>query len=275
MKNNYIFIDFENIQPEIPDIPENLSVYILLFIGAKQSKISLDLAIKMKDLGEKAKFISLEQTGKNALDFLIVHYIGEYFAKDPEGYFHIISKDSGFDPLIEHLQKRGISITRYRSIENIPVFGITRKVTQNDIADLIEYLDQATGKPSSIEKLINVINTLFKKAFNEVEINKLIFNLELKNYIRVENNKVIYLNVKEEKVKISNQTKEVILKIKENLSQRQNRPARIDSLKNFIKSFVFKGKEEPTKLNEILKALEKQKVIQVSDNGKVSYNLKK
>ena len=42
--------------------------------------------------------------GKNALDFYLAFYVGDLAAKDPEAGFHILSDDTGFDPLIKHLK---------------------------------------------------------------------------------------------------------------------------------------------------------------------------
>jgi hypothetical protein len=89
--------------------------------------------------------------GPNALDFHIAYYVGEISQKDPDAYFHIISKDTGFDPLIQHLRKRGIKIHRERDIGEIPVLKVsssttdTEKLSDQELGKLIDQMT-STGK---------------------------------------------------------------------------------------------------------------------------------
>ena len=83
---------------------------VVLFVGAKQAKVPFDLAVAMQALGEKAKYIKIAGSGRNALDFHIAFYVGELSTKEPDAYFYVISRDTGFDPLIKHLKGRKIRI---------------------------------------------------------------------------------------------------------------------------------------------------------------------
>ncbi|HXF07201.1 MAG TPA: PIN domain-containing protein [Candidatus Acidoferrales bacterium] len=102
MANNYLLIDFENVQPESIALLDELDFTILLFVGAHQTKIPLALATQLQQLGERARYIRIEGNGPNALDFHIAFTIGELARVDSEGYLHIISRDTGFDPLIRY-----------------------------------------------------------------------------------------------------------------------------------------------------------------------------
>ena len=62
----------------------------------------------MQRLGENAEYVKMGGNGSNALDFHIAFYIGQLAERGPNAYFHIISKDSGFDPLIKHLKTRKV-----------------------------------------------------------------------------------------------------------------------------------------------------------------------
>ena len=64
----------------------------------------LSLAAALQTLGSSAEYVTLETTGANALDFHIAYYIGVLSSQDPSAFFHVISKDTGFDPLIKHLK---------------------------------------------------------------------------------------------------------------------------------------------------------------------------
>lgn len=83
MANNYLLIDFENVQPESIALLDGLEFTILLFVGAHQSKIPLALATQLQRLGERARYIRIEGNGPNALDFHIAFTIGELARADP------------------------------------------------------------------------------------------------------------------------------------------------------------------------------------------------
>lgn len=110
VKINYIFIDYENVQPTSFSLPPDYPFKIILFVGANQTKISIELATSRQELCSNAEYVKIEGNGKNALDFHIAFYLGRLFEKDPNGYFHIISKDSGFDILIKHLRERKVLV---------------------------------------------------------------------------------------------------------------------------------------------------------------------
>lgn len=117
LKNNYVLIDYENVQPKDLAILNGHPFKVIVFVGANQEKIPFSVASALQALGSNAEYVKICGNGSNALDFHIAFYIGEIAAKDPEAYFHIVSKDTGFDPLIKHLKERKIFLraTRTRS----------------------------------------------------------------------------------------------------------------------------------------------------------------
>src|SRR5690606_2175966 len=52
----------------------------------------------------------------------IAFYIGQLAQKDPRGFFHIISRDTGFDPLVTHLKSKKILACRSAGIAEMPLF---------------------------------------------------------------------------------------------------------------------------------------------------------
>jgi hypothetical protein len=48
---------------------------------------------------------------------------------DPTGFFHIVSKDKGFDPLIEHLQTRHSRIRRYEDFATLSFSALPKAST--------------------------------------------------------------------------------------------------------------------------------------------------
>lgn len=149
----------------------------------------------MQALGKNGEYIRIEGNGKNALNFHITFYLGRLFEQDPAGYFHIISKDSGFDILIKHLKDKKVLIQRYNQISDIPVFKTSLSQTLDEKIQVIvvDYLiKRGNAKPRKVETLSNTINSLFLRALRKEELNVLINKLAQKKLIIIEETKVHY-----------------------------------------------------------------------------------
>lgn len=194
MPTNYVLIDFENVQPKNLEILANHPFKLFVFVGANQTKVPFDLAKVMQEFGDNAKYIKIAGNGKNALDFHIAFYIGQLSLQDPEGYFHIISKDTGFDPLIKHLKTNRIGIHRVKDLAEIPVLRIS-SATDNDekISAIIKNLaGRGQSRPRKIKTLANTINSLFTKKLAEEELMSLIKILKDRKFIVVNKDNVSY-----------------------------------------------------------------------------------
>lgn len=121
LNTNIILIDFESVQPESLEALGHHQFKVMIFIGASQTKVPFEIATALQQMGSKAEYIKISGNGKNALDFHIAFAIGQLSIKDPTACFHIISKDGGFDPLIQHLKSKKISTARWSKIEDIPL----------------------------------------------------------------------------------------------------------------------------------------------------------
>ena len=89
---------------------------MLVFVGAQQNRIPFEFADAMQRLGEKARYIKIAGTGRNALDFHLAFYLGELVHQYPDAAFRVVSKDRGFDPLIAHLQTRGFDVEHCQAL---------------------------------------------------------------------------------------------------------------------------------------------------------------
>lgn len=194
MPTNYVLIDYENVQPKNLEILANHPFKVFVFVGANQVKVPFDLAAAMQDLGESAKYIKISGNGPNALDFHIAYYIGVLATADPKGYFHIISKDTGFDPLIKHLKSKNIRALREKDLAEIPVLRISN-ATNNDekITAIIKNLSgRGQSRPRKLKTLTNTINSLFTEALEEKELLSIVKKLQEQKYIVVNDNNVSY-----------------------------------------------------------------------------------
>jgi hypothetical protein len=194
LATNYVLIDFENVQPSNLEVLQHHSFKVLVFVGATQTKVPFDLATAMQALGDSAQYVKISGSGKNALDFHIAYYVGELAAKEPGAFFHIISRDTGFDPLIKHLKSKKIKVQRERDLAEIPVLRIST-ATSNDekISAIVKNLaGRGQSRPRKVKTLSNTINSLFTENLSEQQLAALVKELEQKQYIKVSNSNVSY-----------------------------------------------------------------------------------
>ena len=194
MKTNYILIDLENVHPNNLEILKGHDFKVMVFVGANQNKITFELAASMQSLGERAEYIQITGNGPNALDFHIAFYIGQISANDTNCYFHIISKDSGFDPLIKHLRSKKIYVQREKDISEIPLLKISNAKSLSERVDsIIEFLkSRGTAKPRTIKTLSNSINSLFMKKLGDDELAQILKELIKRKVVIVHDTKVSY-----------------------------------------------------------------------------------
>lgn len=194
MATNYVLIDFENVQPSNLEVLKQHLFKVVVFVGANQVKIPFDLAAAMQALGDAARYIKITGTGKNALDFHIAYYIGEMAAKDAGAYFHIISRDTGFDTLIKHLKSRGIKIQRERDLAEIPVVRMSTATSTDDMVSAIvkNLAGRGQSRPRKVKTLSNTINSLFTEKLSEQQLSSIVKDLEQRKYIKVNNGNVSY-----------------------------------------------------------------------------------
>jgi len=114
--------------------------------------------------------------------------------RDPTAYFHIISKDTGFDPLIKHLKVKKIYAQREKSLSEIPYVRISKSTTQEEKIEAIvkSLTSRGQARPRRVKTLMNTINALFMKTLTEKELSRLIEQLRAKKYISIENENVAY-----------------------------------------------------------------------------------
>ena len=210
MRINYVLIDFENVQPESLSVLLQDQFKVMVFVGANQTKVPIEVALAMQAMGNKAEYVRIAGNGPNALDFHIAFYIGQLAAADPTAFFHIISKDTGFDPLIAHLktknifvdrkmslsddQKTSVSDNQITSISDIPLVKTSTTMTPEERLQV--FVDKLrlpkSAKPGTVKTLSSHINNQFQKQLSETEIAAIVSALSAAGYIAIANNKITY-----------------------------------------------------------------------------------
>ncbi len=194
LKTNYVLIDYENVQPDAMAVLDKEHFKVIVFVGASQSKVTYDVASTLQRMGDRAEYVKISGNGANALDFHIAYYIGLLAAKEPEAYFHIVSKDAGFDPLIQHLKTRKVLCCRSRDVTDIPlVKAANSKSPEEKLAVIIADLKRrGASKPRTVKTLSSTINSLFQKQLPEPELAGLLTDLQRQGVVAVNATKVSY-----------------------------------------------------------------------------------
>jgi hypothetical protein len=194
MPNNYVLIDYENVQPKNLDLLESHPFNVLVFVGQSQARIPFDLADSMQLLGKDARYVRISGNGQNALDFHIAYYIGELAASEPDAFFHIISKDKGFDPLINHLKERKIRVHRENDIGEIPLLQLadTSSIDEKISAIVKNLGGRGQSRPRKVTTLSNTMNSLFNPKLSAKELSALVKEMEKRKLIVINQNNVSY-----------------------------------------------------------------------------------
>lgn len=192
MKTNYVLVDLENVQIKNIDLLNNGPFRIKVFLGANQAKIPVEMARALQQLGPNAEYIQIEGSGKNALDFHIAYFIGRLAAGSPDAGFYVISKDTGFDPLLKYLKTENVPCHRYTSIADIPLVKAAdaRSAPVNVDAVIDDLAKRKASKPRTLRTLRSTIKARFKLSDEALDV--LIDQLKERPEIRLADGKVHY-----------------------------------------------------------------------------------
>lgn len=193
-RTTYILVDYENVTPDIPRALVDLNVYLVVLIGQCMKSLKTDLVLSMQALASKAKFIQISGSGNNALDFHIAYYLGHFAFADENGFFCVISKDKGYDPLLRHLKTHKILAQRYPDIESIgAILAVLPGKNEQRIAFVKQKLEQTEpGRPATRDKLVNRINSWFGGNLPEDENERIIKVLVKDKIVEEKDGKLIY-----------------------------------------------------------------------------------
>lgn len=147
----HLLIDFENVQPQNLDNLPTDGIHIWLFLGAVHKSLPISLVKSLLRFGERAHLVQLQKTGKNALDFYLSYYLGQITATDPEAQIGILSRDGGYDVLVEHIleTRQAKGIVRLTDIDEVQ----HQKITAAPPPALLENSPQPETEPKPQQSL--------------------------------------------------------------------------------------------------------------------------
>lgn len=236
----FFLIDFENVQPTGIGSLVPGSCRIMIFLGQNQSKVPVALSQALQPFGTDVEYLQISGNGPNAVDFHVAFYIGRLAMSHPDARFTIVSKDTGFDPLVRHLAGLKIACNRAASISGSAKLPIPK------VAPVIK---RATAKATGTAKpkpAKNVVVTILPGAIETAIKSKPVATSKT---VRVA---------------------EVIERLK---GLKAAKPAKLKTLKSSLKSW-FKPALKPDEIGSVVAALQDAKKIRV-DGTKVVYTLGK
>jgi hypothetical protein len=195
MRTNYVLVDYENVQPKsLAALVGDQPFKVLLFVGASQAKVTFEVAESMQALGANASYIKISGNGSNALDFHVAFYIGRIACEDPTAFFHIISKDAGFDPLIGHLKTKKIFAARHKGVVDIPLLKAANTKTLTEKVDVVvvNLRQQKASRPRTVKTLSSTIGSFFQKQLAEGDIKAILAELAKAGHVSMDGAKVTY-----------------------------------------------------------------------------------
>lgn len=191
MYEEYLYIDYENVQDVRVDVIKK-TTKVMIIVGEDQTKVPIDLVVKTQPFGDSVEWLKVSGKGRNALDFFIAFFLGKDVATNPEKSFIIYSKDTGYDPLINHLKKIGISAKRIVSFQELSENKVF-KVDQASIKKVKDNLTKlaANRRPKKRSSLAGHITSLLTNLPKK-EIDKIIEDLFIEKIVYEENGTIKY-----------------------------------------------------------------------------------
>lgn len=195
MRTNYLLIDLENVQPSHLPLVADGPFKVKVFLGSQQTKLGTQLVRDLHAMGPDAvEYITIDGNGRNALDFHVAYYIGRLAAQDPTAFFHIVSKDKGFDPLVKHLKSSNVFCQRSASIDEIRLVKLLNSKSLAQRTDgVVEALGaKREGRPTRMKTLTGTIKHLFAGRLTDDDAAAVVQELVRRKFIAVDGAKIAY-----------------------------------------------------------------------------------
>ena len=191
MIDTVIFVDYENIQDlRIDDLDKDTKLVIVT--GMDQNKIPFELVQQTQKFGDTIEWVKVSGKGKNALDFFISYFLGKYIEQGAYSDYIILSKDRGYDPLIQYLRYHNKKVRRIVNFQELQKNGV--RTSEEDILKVKENLGRIipSKRPKKRNSLEGHIKTIFGNSKTTDEISQITEDLFIKNILFEENGLIKY-----------------------------------------------------------------------------------
>ena len=215
MPTRYLLVDYENVKRLNPALLASGDHHVILFLGPQEAKLPVDLVLAMERLGPRGQYVKLRTRGPNALDFVLCHHLGTLTAREPRARFHVLSRDTGFDPLLAHLGAQGYHCARVATLDELPgaktpgvAHGTTPSpvtppavtaaapapvATKQMVAGAVALLHKFPhNKPASVTTLHSTLRRLCRPQASPAQVTALIDALVAAGYVQLSGAAVSY-----------------------------------------------------------------------------------
>jgi hypothetical protein len=192
---HHVFVDFENLQ-EIDLSPfRGKAVELIVMMGERQKAPKASVIEEWFEHAGEVRLVKVDASGRNALDMALAFQLGSAVAHDPWGYFHIVSRDKDFDPLVAHLGDRGLPVFRddMYSVRPPPppsrhaAAPRGRKAAPDAIAAVVELLWRTPSRrPKRQATLRALIHAQFPGQFAEAEVDAMVQELARRGIVQID-----------------------------------------------------------------------------------------
>ncbi len=206
---NHVFLDYENVHDIDAAIIGSKAVHLTLLFGAQKTKLDVAVVEKLIQHAATVELVRLKSSGRNALDFSLAYYLGRAVLADPCGYFHIISKDTGYDALIEHLRSKQINVRRHDSFATLNFSGpaklappippgpapkpklpsmhkVQSPIVDNRVTQLLEHLSNFPAtRPKNKDRLVSLLVAQLGNKISETGAIKLVNHLSQAGHLTI------------------------------------------------------------------------------------------
>ncbi|MBO5474285.1 MAG: hypothetical protein J6A08_10960 [Lachnospiraceae bacterium] len=112
-------LDYENVHADGLEGIRTLSGddHVIIFYSDQVKSIPFERHVEMMNSRARIEFIETHKTGKNYLDFQLTTQLGYLIGKGETDTVYIISKDQGFDSVVDFWKGRNIKIARQECIQ--------------------------------------------------------------------------------------------------------------------------------------------------------------
>jgi len=296
----WLFIDHENIG-NLDSLDTSIYQKIFVFVGATHKALKINF-IKLHQ-NVSLEVIKIKNIGQNNLDFHLSYFLGKLDEiADKEIEFVVLSKDKGFDHLINFVNDTGrrcmreqlsdaknqknelkkdnsqktVQSDKVNQINNIVNVSEkeppqTNPILANDlqqrVSDILQRLNRIPGqkRPRKKKTLINFIKTVYKNGADDIFNQLVTLKCIQDNGISI----TYSINTSASPILNNFNDDEIFKEIVEKLSNLsgQQRPRKKKTLINYLKNLK---KGDPGK---IMNLLIDQELVTVSSNGKTQYNI--
>lgn len=122
------------------------------------------------------------------------YYLGVLVKEHPGDYFHLVAKDTGMDPLIEHLAASGVLAARWADVFDIPIVKApAHEAVDDKLSRIVEYLlRRGAQRPASMKTLLGSIAALFQPKLDAASAKALADQLRANGVFELDGRKLKY-----------------------------------------------------------------------------------